>query len=596
MSQLDTLYRAFLNYRKEAANDKSCQRIRKAAKRASADKDLVESVRSRCTIEEDWICAIEEGLPFVEKAIREERQFIRQEGEVVPIEKAKRVSRASVEHLARHGNMITHVPEDEDADLIPDQLYIVENLSNYAVYENRFLYMLLCYLRDFTDLRYQKIVELGNTYRGKLSMQKTISVGKRTIVYHAQMEEEAKNDPLSPMESETAARLDRIEDIQKYVASLLDFPLMREVSHAPMLKPPITRTNALKMDNAFRHALALYDYVSAYTKPGFTVEETKKTINPFPDDMGDDFAETILLSSFLVYEYGNGLKHQLQEAYEEEEARREAERAAHLRKQLDQLRARVQKSGQSLEEYLLLLEERNRFLEQLPKQLEAAQKTIEEQENTIREAIAQQEKYRQTIVELNETIVQKEEEMKALCERHEAEIRALCEKHETEMRELCEKHEAEIAELRTQHEEELARERSLAEETLQKERDERIAERERLISEYERQRREAEERYTSTLSELTQNYETSVDERDQKIDAAEKELEELKEQRLLLQAELHGLRASKDIAVDEEDFTSEKRYKELVAELNALDQFISKQWSGAKKRIRHEYLWKKEEK
>ena len=79
MSQLDTLYRAFLNYRKEAAEDKSCQRIRKAAKKAAADKDLVESVRSRCTIEEDWICAIEEGLPFVEKAIREERQFIRQE-------------------------------------------------------------------------------------------------------------------------------------------------------------------------------------------------------------------------------------------------------------------------------------------------------------------------------------------------------------------------------------------------------------------------------------------------------------------------------------------------------------------------------------
>ena len=41
------------------------------------------------------------------KAIKMERQFIRSQGEVVDIEKVKIVSRDSVEHLARHSNMIT---------------------------------------------------------------------------------------------------------------------------------------------------------------------------------------------------------------------------------------------------------------------------------------------------------------------------------------------------------------------------------------------------------------------------------------------------------------------------------------------------------
>ena len=55
-------------------------------------------------------------------------------------EKVKNVSKDSVAHLARHSNLITRYEEGED--IIPDRLYTVERLSDYAVYENRFLYML----------------------------------------------------------------------------------------------------------------------------------------------------------------------------------------------------------------------------------------------------------------------------------------------------------------------------------------------------------------------------------------------------------------------------------------------------------------------
>ena len=113
---------------------------------------------------------IERGLGFIEKAINEERQFIRSEGEVAPIEKIKHVSRESVEHLARHSNLITR--ENEDGDLMPEKLYTVERLNNYAVYENRFLYMVLLRLADFVSVRYDRIVKLTNTYRGESAVQK----------------------------------------------------------------------------------------------------------------------------------------------------------------------------------------------------------------------------------------------------------------------------------------------------------------------------------------------------------------------------------------------------------------------------------------
>ena len=143
MNEMNIYYRALRDYRKTLSADKSHQRFLKAISKAPAHSDKLESIRTKCIIDEEWVSTIEKYLPFVEKAIREDRQFIRQEGETVPIEKAKKVSKASVSHLARHSDLITHLPENEGDPLLPDKIYITENESNYAIYENRFLYMLI---------------------------------------------------------------------------------------------------------------------------------------------------------------------------------------------------------------------------------------------------------------------------------------------------------------------------------------------------------------------------------------------------------------------------------------------------------------------
>ena len=160
MNQLNLYYRAFKDYRKHTKKDKLCIKQRQRIKEYSNEFDKLETIRTVCKVDEKWVEQIEIGLPFVEKAIAEERQFIKNEGEVLDIEKVKRVSKDSVEHLAKHSDLITHVPKD-GGDIIPDKIYMVERLSDYAVYENRFIYMLLCYVRDFIDSRLKKIKELG---------------------------------------------------------------------------------------------------------------------------------------------------------------------------------------------------------------------------------------------------------------------------------------------------------------------------------------------------------------------------------------------------------------------------------------------------
>lgn len=381
MNELDIYYRALRQLRTETATNDKCRRFTSAVKRAETDGDALCAHRTRCHIEEDWVEFIETHLPYVEKAIKEDRQFIRREGETVDIGKAKKVSRDSVEHLARHSEMITHVPE-EDEMLIPDKIYITENTSNYTVYENRFLYLLLTFMSDFVEMRYSKIAELGNSYHADLKTRKRVVMGKRRVEMELHFTEQAKSDPYADKNDRTSTMIERVEAIRVITNMLLMTPLMKEVSKAPMISPPITRTNVLRMDNNFKYAVELYDYLVAYQGDGYTVEVLDTEQQPFGDALENEIDELVALLSYLTYKHGTGMGKDLEQRWiaQELEQQKKAEQARRAR--LEQLRERAHESSASMEEYLLALEEQNKLLERNAEQMRAAtealQKSIEQ--------------------------------------------------------------------------------------------------------------------------------------------------------------------------------------------------------------------------
>ena len=105
MNHLDVYYRALRDYHNMISENRECAAFRKAIAQANTENDEIVITKHICTVDEEWINVIEEGLVFVEKAIREERQFIYSNGEVVPIEKIKSVSKDSVQHLAKHSSI-----------------------------------------------------------------------------------------------------------------------------------------------------------------------------------------------------------------------------------------------------------------------------------------------------------------------------------------------------------------------------------------------------------------------------------------------------------------------------------------------------------
>ncbi|MBE6535521.1 MAG: DUF2357 domain-containing protein [Ruminococcaceae bacterium] len=584
MDQLDLYYRAFLDYRKLTAQDKESARQRDIISHSNNDADKLEAIKYFCNINEDWINEIEAGLVFVEKAIHEERQFIRNDGEVVPIEKTKHVDKHSVEHLARHSDLISRKPEDGSDDITPDKLYMIERESDYAVYENRFLYMLLKYVESFIDIRLSRIQELGNTYRASMSMKKSISIGKRHINYELALDEERRNDPYALLNDEAQALVHRMEGLEHWVDALLRTPLMEQVAKVAMIRPPITKTNVLRMDNNFKKAVALYEYVSSYEGDGYTIEEVKKVWNPFTDTMGDELSEIVMLSSFLTYEYGNDLKEILAASYAEEEERRRKLEEEKLVSQIAALKKRIADSGESPEAYMLMLERRNKMLESdsamLVKVTEEKRLLTEE----IRSLEKQCEVDEMRISALEENVAEKKREIDALNVRYETDMAALRKAHAEAVEALVAEHEATVNALNEEHSTQMRTIRETCEKT--------VAD----------ARREAEEKVRATMDATRAEIKSVRDECERKtgevqtnaaaeVEKYAKETERVTKANHLMRGQLNGLRHKYGLIPENEDFSSKERFKELEEEFAAFYELFEDEWKKTRKRIRKDILW-----
>ena len=617
MDNLDFYYRAFKDYRKETAKSNICEKEKRAVAEADTEQDKLESTKYIVTVEEDWIKAIEDGLKFVEQAVAEERQFIRTNGEVVPIEKIRKISKDTVVHLAKHSDMITHVPEDEDEPIVPDQLYMVEKLSDYAVYENRFLYMMLCYIKNFIEYRLEKIDNLRRSYVGDMSIDKRIVAKKRTLKIEMRVLEERSDNPYPIPDGECEKRVRRISDCREIINSLLNTDLMQQVAKTPMIKPPIVKTNVLKMNNNFKNALALYDFIASYKGDGFSSEQVKFNLAPYSDALSDEVAEAANLVSFVAYKAGNKLDEMLELNYCEEERRRKQEKEQKLIADLNRLKKRAMESGKSLEEYMLVLEKRNRHLEKDSEELANVRLQLEGLLKEIEGLNAEKEELNRRIGELQHTIELKEEEISELKQKYIDDIAALKNEHAAEVARINGENEAAIAALNGEFAEKMtatvdeyeSKVTSLSGELAEAnakytaavdECDRRISDMQFKMTDYDNEKKRLEAELAAKLEQMEKRCGDTVKTEQVKSETLkmqyEKQVAELKEEAALARGELDAIRIQQGKMTPSTDYASRERFTELEAEYEAFQKFFKKQWEFTKKEIRKTILWTKDEK
>ena len=551
MNELDIYYRALLRYRAETQENRECANLRKAIVAADPEKDRVKVIRNICTVDEDWIQAIEEGLVFVEKAIKEERQFIYSNGEVLEIEKVKYISKESVQHLAKHSNLITR--EQHGDDIIPDKLYSVERLNDYAVYENRFLYMLLCYLRDFVTIRYNKILDLSNKYDGSLEMDKQIDMPKRNMSLQVRLREEKRDDSYLRDHNAAKSAIDRIDLILKAILVFLATPLMEITSKSPMLKPPITKTNVLKMDNNFKGAVALYDYILAYDKPGYRIDTKIIEISPFHTALAEEMSESVGLMSFLTYAHALELFPMLKQNYNAEEARRKDEERQRMLQALEEKRRRVAVKEESLEDFVIEQDQYIKRLEEENRQIDALHQQLQQLGNT----------HRKTLAACDAAQLETESVRNILSnieQRHQQQLEELKDSYDERIHQLMLQHDADMKALE--------------------------ADCQARIHQLNEEMNAAAEAFRAQLTDLN----GQVADRDSRIQALEQEAQQLMDEKLVCQARLKALRSAQGDPLEEEDFTQKEQFDRLEQEYKAFSRFYRANWNKTKKSIRNQFL------
>ena len=422
--------------------------------------------------------------------------------------------------------------------MTPEKLYMSENLSDYAVYENRFLYMLLCYLRDFIRVRLDKILEFGRTNRLSTNIEKRVRMGSKSFRYKAEMKYEDKNDAFTDEFFASAPIIERIETSQRMVTSLLMTPLMKEVAKAPMLHPPITPTNVLRMNVHFKAAMEMYGKLSAYTKDGYEIKEIKNSYQPLPDEMLAEEASLMALQQYISYKYGNKLSESLRAEYEEEEKRLRDELEKRTEEKLAQLKAQLAQDGKSKDEYIMLLEERIRQQEKDSVDLRLAQKKIEHLDEKIQGL--------------------------------SVEIGSLTEKNDALQGVIAEKERGLLA-----AEKRFAEEKKEIEDACKQE----IGEKEKACAEEVR-----------SAQEKARNVEADCK---KKCLEADEKCEKITSEKIFVQAQLDGLRQQYGLISPQEDFTSKERFLELEKEYEAFEELFRTQWGYTKKRIRRDILGRK---
>ena len=559
MKNLDTLYEAYQNYKKLCVLDNDTDRFMRAYMNVKdRESENVTTIFSVCHIEQDWVEAIEVGLPFFEKAIKEERQFIRNDGEVLPIEKIRKTSKDSIQDLAKHANYITHeAPEDLETEVLPDKMLMIQKESDFAIYENRVLYAGLMYLKDFVASRLVEIKEATNTYLVKQHIKKAIDMGSRKIHIDLDYDESRVNDPLLTEKNQERDVIDRLDQVLTGILALLKTPLMREVSKVEMVSRPIAKTNILKMNRNFRESLACFEYIANYQGKGFTIEHIEKSLIPYTKAMNESYTEMLIMLSFINYMYANNISQELRNDLDEILKQRERQKDNEILARLRNFHATAETKGQTLNEFLLAFEQGYRILEERNDELELEHKEME---------------------------VIRKKELKELQERHEAFVDDLKEAHEDEIKEINRQNADKIAKIEQEWNQKIVEYRNEKDDEVRQAKEE-TAQQVADIKESSRvELAEFKDQFTDHIKEMEkENAEIKAQEREriEKIASLEAQLLNM------------DIESGKAKAID---FNSEDAFDRLEELKKNFDAFFEKAWKEAKKQIRKDVLLAKREK
>lgn len=372
MVDFSKYYRSYKYMQDMLKSDFTHNYIEEALKDGDEGKDSIFGKTNEKVIDMDWVIAIEETLPYIQKAIEEQRRFIKQAENVVRIKKAKKI-------LA------------------------VEREEGFAIYENRVLLTLIHKALMFVDDKYSKMKDVPNDSYNNITMNRHLELSQQKLdfsVNYVNENHESLAEDLDVEDIESLSDFDRIRRIRQGLNECLATPLMKEIAKEPQVKPPLTQTNLLKENPNFKKAVELWSFLDTYKKQGFELVGEEYN-GKMTDENKEDVYLAMEFQHFMMSITTNpALRKMLQEKYEEEnalakeeadrpekvkemvlEAQTEAERKEEIEKltaEITELKQKIAEQKQKIDEQANIIKTQEGKIAALENERESHAKQVEQ--------------------------------------------------------------------------------------------------------------------------------------------------------------------------------------------------------------------------
>lgn len=333
MVDFSKYYRSYKYMQDMLKSDFTHNYIEEALKDGDKGKDSIFGKTNEKVIDMDWVIAIEETLPYIQKAIDEQESF--------------------------------------------------------AIYENRVLLTLIHKALMFVDDKYSKMKDVPNDSYNNITMNRHLELNQQKLdfsVNYVNENHENMAENLDVEDIESLSDFDRIRRIRQGLNECLATPLMKEIAKEPQVKPPLTQTNLLKENPNFKKAVELWNFLDTYKKQGFEIVGEE-----YNGKMSDENKEDVYLAMefqhFMMSITTNpALRKMLQEKYEEENAlaKEEADRPEKV-KEIREREKQILDLNSEIKSLKITLDQKEQQILTLKGQISALQDELDNTKNELKE-------------------------------------------------------------------------------------------------------------------------------------------------------------------------------------------------------------------
>ena len=229
-------------------------------------------------IDKTWIVAIEDCLQALDAVIRNPMHFIEESEELLPIERTKKVTQRSIQHLSQHSGLISRIEGDT---IIPSKLLNIFRDDSLMTYENKFVNTLLMRLYDFVSMRYESAKEGADKEVTELDLDQRIETEDGTtgkVVVHVEL-----SKPKRGKGKNLALQSDLWKRVVRLYETVCDYQHSQfaQAMGNACIRPPVMHTNAILKNKNLSQCLELWEFIEGYEDDkGLTEDERELDIDP----------------------------------------------------------------------------------------------------------------------------------------------------------------------------------------------------------------------------------------------------------------------------------------------------------------------------